>query len=50
MPRHYFVLKDFPGPGKKDIFFNDFQEPVATLVFLPAMDASADVHVRASVS
>jgi len=32
--RPYTVFKDFPGPGKMDIFFKYFQVPVATLKVL----------------
>jgi len=31
LSRTYSVFKDFPGPGKIDIFFKDFQGSVATL-------------------
>jgi len=37
LSRPYSVFKDFPGPGKIDIFsrtFKDFQGSVATLSFL----------------
>jgi len=40
LSRPYSVFKDFPGPGKLDTFFKDFQGHVATLIISSADENS----------